>query len=586
MLRPWNFKNVLRPACFLSSGTHFFKSIGRYYTTGNNNDGLDTSSSPSILPITKPWYLQDPAPTEQGNSLLKKDYIRFPEEPYPKVLDSITSVLQKKLGATNIICFNALKAHRPLNSTGYLVLATVQSKKHGSKSVVELMKYLKTEYGVYPTKEGGLTAQEMRKRTRRMQRSGKLVKSQSNYAGQSDWYLVDCKLKSKPDENVHVHLLTEERRKELNLEELFCTEKEYELYSVRQDAPPEPEDSSEPDNILAALKSLAMSKSRRYYSMQAHKTDNISLYNSLLIQDFQTARETDGSLEDVTNAMGELPADVMKDTQKWVDIFEHKWSLTKITDVEWALRWKFYEFLYASDLLAFQKAQQEHVANLQPYKDKLSVSLKKLFGYFTLKQSMGGILNREELSSFMNLLNKEIQTVEPEYEAVASNYNKMVVDVLSLYRQHDPEVMKDERIILRVLRTMVSSKMKMHALYQYVFYITESNMDTRSVILLCIELFCKNKDWHKLFPLYFNRWIPNHYEDELVWTTFFRHLLQEGDYAVWLSVLEEGLLLWLKRYNIDLNAHHELRDLVLELLKKVDPTSERYIELRSDLSLI
>lgn len=559
-------------------------------TTNNHEKKSDvTKKLVSDQQLIRPWYLKDvfAERTRSGNLMMESQVIKLPDKVPTTVID-ITKVLQEDLGASGIVCFDTSKSHRENVKSGFIIIATVKSKKHGSKTVIELMKYLKLGYSVFPTKEGGVTAQEMRRNYKRLRRTGKF--SSRNYIenGDSDWYLIDCKLKKSREDEVFVNLLTEEKRKDLNLEELYCTPEEKELYAWPETSKL-PEVVEDTDNVLASLRNLALKNSKRLYSTSSAaingKDKDISVsYDSLMIQDFNGSLNLKRDLKDIVHALSSLPSTIELDARMWVKLFEANWPFSNIMEFHWQLRWRFFELIYCNKLCVLRNAKAKGIEDLSPYFDELKRSTRKLFGYFEFKRAMGGSLTRNELIDMLDVINSQIN-LTPKYTSMTKRFNKMVVHLFSSYRYHDPSIIGDERIILRSLQTMVSCEANLHALYEYIEFIMDAGYATRNIVLKCIILLGEYKDWNRLFPFFFQKCLVQHHNDQLVWTTFLKYVIEKGNKVLWCHILDKGHLLWLKRYQVDLSPNDELHKYLLLLFEKIDPNSTRYAELKNYILL-
>ncbi|AET41235.1 Atp25p Ecym_7409 [Eremothecium cymbalariae DBVPG len=563
---------------FLCATAVSFRSSIRisFYSTKNGDDAADPPKSSA----PKPWYLQQTSNESRiDTSSPFIGQVQLPKTAVPTTITSITAYLRDKLGMTDIVCFKTSESHRPSVKSGYIIICSAKSNRHGARSVVELMKFVKTEYDVLPTKEGGISAQEMRKRYRRIQRRGTLSTASVMNGTDSDWYLVDCKVRDS-EGGIYVHILTTGRREELNLEELYCTQEEKQLYIK---TPKTSDDTisfdSDDDNVLAGLKRLALKNSRRYYSTSASASPGSSLlYDTLSVQDYDAANEAGGELRDVVKALGDLSQNTAINTTKWIEIFESRWPFVDLTETHWQLRWEFYEMLFLNKLNKCYTALDNGVSSLCEPFSELRRSVDDLLKHFSLKQSMNGVLTREELLSMLDVINAQID-VSKSFKNMHFVPNEMVVVLLNHYRHNNADIFTDEGVLLRILQSMDNSQAKPYVSYEFINFIVNSGSDTRNVILLCIEIFSKNKDWKKLLSLIFNRSSPTHCADPEVWTALLESVVENGDQHIISTLLDKGYLLWLKRHKLHVKGHDRLNAALTELFRKAGVITNRHQDL-------
>ncbi|KAH3671828.1 hypothetical protein OGAPHI_000014 [Ogataea philodendri] len=116
----------------------------------------------------------------------------------------------------------------------FMVVATGKSAKHLQKATLELNLFVKHQLKSLTSNEGLLSTAQLAKFRRRLLKRGKKGPSyaMNDYgAAANTWVMVDCK-----DDNIAVHLLTEERRDDLDLESLWAQDKsKYENRKTRVD---------------------------------------------------------------------------------------------------------------------------------------------------------------------------------------------------------------------------------------------------------------------------------------------------------------------------------------------------------------
>lgn len=173
-----------------------------------------------------PWYLR-PESNPTINSPLNKEII--PELPNnsPIELKNIVNHLVKELGLKDLNIYNMDEnnANEGSISLGnFMIIGTGKSQRHLQKASDELKFLLKHEYHLLSHIEGLVNSNALARYHRRLQRKGKAANySKNDYGAMSNsWIMCDCQ------NGIVVHMLTEDRRKEVNLEELWGDKKKWE----------------------------------------------------------------------------------------------------------------------------------------------------------------------------------------------------------------------------------------------------------------------------------------------------------------------------------------------------------------------
>ncbi|AAS50721.2 ABL050Wp [Eremothecium gossypii ATCC 10895] len=544
-----------RPSVCMAS-----RVLTRLYSNGKEDDQVASSSSPS----SKPWYLQGTGKPEIDVTSPFVGKIKLPATPVPDTVVNVTEYMRDKLGVTDITCFNTHEAHRPCVKNGYVILGCVKSTRHGARSMIELMRFLKTEYGVLPQKEGGISVQELRKRQKRLQRKGNLTSASAELAGESDWYLIDSKLYDGNGSGVFVHLLTKEKREDLNLEGLYCTSEERGLYQKKVLSPSNdhlPNDDD--DNVLAGLKRLALQNSRRYYSSTSSATAD---YARSSLQGGSNMENSDAPLFSLVDSLAQLPETEELDPQEWIRSLDAKWAFIDLTEKHWQARWLMYRLLYVNRLHALQRAQDGDSANLDHLKRDLTFCYKTLLEYFTLKQAMNGRLNKEELVGMLDIMLTQ-KELNGGYSKLVK-HNRVLQQLLDHYKFHEPELFRDEQITIRTLKLMVSSQAKLNVLSEFVRFLRDTGYTNRNVAIKCIEILAEAKEWRELKTFMFRDTTAALLSDPMVWAHFLRSILAHGEPLLWRSLIDDGSILWLVRCGVDVRACEELHSALLELFQR------------------
>lgn len=535
----------------------------------------DTSSSTDKTisnNIIKPWYLSNDIPrsTRVSDQLIQP--INLPKHSC-EFLIKITTMLRDKLGLEDIIAFDMSNSFSTAANklSKYMVLSTAKSSNHISNSVIELKKYIKEEFETVPICEGGLTSNELRKRQRRINKRIKVSKNiLSSVDVKTDWHLVDTKING-----IFVNIMTLKRRNELNLEELYCTKEDMHLYYK-----PMKSNIDEEDNVLTGLRHLASKKSKRYYSTNA--IESSTLYDSLIVQDFKTASDlvNNNSLYVIIDALSNLPSSVIINQKEWISLFESQWPHKNILDSDWSLRFKFYQLIYLSNLNIIESSEGIVEGTEKVYYQALNRSLDNFYQYFQLKQAMTGLLTHDELIQFLKLVLTQINLM-PNYGNLSNRFNPLVIKVLKLYINSDPNVLVNPRITALLLQTMESKNANLHSLYEFIDFISsEFEIIPKIIADQCIVTLARTKNWPKLFQ-FWNAQLYQFGQDPNMWITFIKVIRTSDNKEIMHQILDKGHLLWLKRYNVKISPEIRLQ---LELLfEYIDPKSVRYHRLKDYL---
>ncbi|ANZ76291.1 BA75_04208T0 [Komagataella pastoris] len=175
-----------------------------------------------------PWYLRTAKKVATSIEMPK-----LPESS-PQKLHDLVRYFIKDLGIEDIKVFDLSKneeeeidGSRFLGK--YMVIGTGKSNKHLAKAGSEMMNFLKHEYGTPSSNIEGLVKDTLliRQQKRLKRKGGKLSSPQSNDFGvtANSWIMIDTNI-----DDIYVHFLTEKRRKELNLEYLWCSAEDRPLY--------------------------------------------------------------------------------------------------------------------------------------------------------------------------------------------------------------------------------------------------------------------------------------------------------------------------------------------------------------------
>lgn len=562
--------------------------------------GGATSSTPASS--TTPWYLSMVDRVEsQNESISKKEDIKFPKDS-PEALIKITEYLRDELGLTNILLFDLRDRDEKKFMTAvakisdFMIIGTAKSAKHCQKSFVLLNSLMKQEYNSVAYVEGNINPKDEKKRQKRLARKANLSKawgsnSNSNsisFQNNSEaWFMIDCHV-----DGIFVNIVTEKRRYELNLEELYAPEDERSKYQ-RQDAKLERESEdtinevSSENNVLAGLRRLAYQR-RQYSTSIPSKELCCQLSKSLDEENFLAARHViegsnvrrDGNnnslalpfMQTIVNSFSnlELSLDTKIKVNRWHSLFELCWPLVlpqKSAPMYWSLRFKFLELL--------------NLANAKAYPcDKF------IDDYLLAKKSLGFTLDKEDLLQFLKIVinNLYLKTDANYWDLVHSN--GYVTNALKLFEDiNGCNIVDDELVVSVLLRTMVlndDKRTRLHSLYEVIDHIVTINEGKLSpnMIVILLEILGEIKDWNKFLQVWeagIKGVVPR--QDYRPWSHFLRIIVESNDIEFMQKIINEDHLLWLKRYEVEMSEEIELQ--LARLFKTVDPQNVAFTELRS-----
>lgn len=173
---------------------------------------------------TTPWYLRE----DIGSSRVKpaeKELPVIPEDA-PAAVELFVKLLANDYGMEDILLFDLAKLdatheyHADNQLAKYMIICTGKSEKHIYKAASSLRLHVKHEYNILPTMEG-MSSMNLKPTARRrmMKRANKRPIATDNDYGRAanSWVMCDTMI-----DDIFVHMLTKERREDLNLESLWC----------------------------------------------------------------------------------------------------------------------------------------------------------------------------------------------------------------------------------------------------------------------------------------------------------------------------------------------------------------------------
>lgn len=531
-----------------------------------------------------PWYLklgQDQRNLLKLQDIKVKDLIKFPQGLTPSsTLTNITNHMNDKLGLSNIIVFNMQNIDRTqFNGKigDMMILSTALSMKHCHNSYIELNQYLKSKYDVLPSVEGRLNNHELKKLQRRLKRKNVKADSDSGFAINGSryeindaWYMIDSKI-----EGIIINILTEKKRFELNLEELYAPIDEKFKYQNNSTIESQSTTSSENNgdqSILAGLKRLA--NQRRNYSTSTLKNPTSST-NDPILNNIKLSikneeidpQESLSILSKMIDTLNNTPIDKTNhiNVLQWKQTLDFIWPL--ILPIESTLFWsKRFEFLTLLNMI-------------NPNKYQTSRFVKD---FFLRKRLSNNQLNRKELIDFLKL---NIIYLGINKGKGLLNVNEIILQVLLLYKDDNNglNLANDSELINLLCQTLVTGHdtklSSLNSMIDYILMETGNKPDTQIIIPMLRSL-AQAKNWNE----YFNLWANKLYSMEIgkdyrPWEQFIQYIVESDDQHLLYQLIEEGHLLWLIRYRVNITPG--IKKQLTNLFQRLDPQGEHFKDLET-----
>lgn len=532
---------------------------------------------------TIPWYLK----VGDRERALRRSIFKVQEIDYPygspDSLRRISQYLRDELGLTDILVFDLRKGEFETSAakiSDFMVVATARSPKHCQSSFERLNWLIKQEYESVAYVEGRFNTREEKKRQRRLARKPKLSSNSNSNVPTESWFLIDCKVN-----NIFVNILTENRRQEINLEELYAPEnekykyKKKELFVEGREAPQE-------DDILAGLR-RSVNQRRQYSTVVPLAALCRELVEDLKNYDFNRAINLINNNKDHSLSFMKIVHDWVLGLEsstvtkfpwrKWVTVFESCWPLVlpeENASLYWSLRMNFFKMMNVA------------------YKERYNIN--HFFNdYLLAKKSIGYPITTEDLVEYFKLIIINVRGGGKKnggYWEIASR-NVLVSRALRLVEnvQDGDSMVRNGTLICMLLRTMVSGEERipnnmLHATYEVIDYLVDTSGPVLDPVVMggILEVLAAARSWNKYLAFWeagVGGLVPG--EDFRPWSEFIRFVVDSGDFEMMRKLLAEGHLLWLKRFEVKMTE--EIRQQLDRLFEKSDPHSSRFKELKEYL---
>lgn len=200
---------------------------------------------------TRPWYLQVETPQPEANPLLKRQQLpELPPDP-PPLLKSMLEHISTDLGLDDLTLYDLRQLDPPpaLGAKLIMIIGTARSEKHLHVSADRFCRWLKTSHKLSPYADGLLGRGELKLKLRRKARRARLLsnvgsseKANADDGIRTGWICVNVGnvpdgRKSMVYKDLHedyvgfgeeidgakvvIQMLTQEKREELDLEDLW-----------------------------------------------------------------------------------------------------------------------------------------------------------------------------------------------------------------------------------------------------------------------------------------------------------------------------------------------------------------------------
>lgn len=210
--------------------------------TAPQNDPQDDTNTP--------WYLRDSV----TNTLADERTVELPAVPAhaPPAVAEFLRLAAHDYGMDNVMLFDMTRLddthefRRNNNTVDFVVVATGKSEKHVFAAASQLRAHLKHAYDVVPVVEGLVSTAStpaMRRRLAKRARKGPMATDSEYGKAANSWVLCH-------HDGVDLHLMTAQRRAELNLELVWCADSERHMYEPAAAAP------ADSDSIFLGIRRL------------------------------------------------------------------------------------------------------------------------------------------------------------------------------------------------------------------------------------------------------------------------------------------------------------------------------------------
>lgn len=244
----------------------------------------------SVEDDSVPWYLRE----DSASPLIETKKIELPVVPdhAPATIDKFMNLLAYDYGLQDVALFDltTLDEDHSYNinkqPARYILIATGKSEKHIYKAASELRMYIKHNHNIIPPIEGMVsagTSPAARRRLLKRARKGPMATDNDYGKAPNSWVMCDSKV-----DDIYVHILTQERRDELNLESMYCAKEELHKYTPKQ------ESLRDSDDIFIGIRRLYHTSTlfSKTSGIRHYSTATLSVYHKLIGESSQVSKKT------------------------------------------------------------------------------------------------------------------------------------------------------------------------------------------------------------------------------------------------------------------------------------------------------
>ncbi|CDK27248.1 unnamed protein product [Kuraishia capsulata CBS 1993] len=387
----------------------------------NNDISIDAKPTDQEATDSRPWYLRSEEP--ESAIISGTEMPEIPQDA-PARLVQIVEYIAKQLSMENLLIFDVRSDHRDGYQGSqfvgdFMIIGSGKSAKHLHKATEELNNYVKKDLDTIPSYEGLLKSSDLftaRKRYKRKLKKSPAYALNDYGATANSWVMIDTNV-----DGIYVHFLTQERREELNLEELWASPEEKHLYQPRANI------VSDSDDIFSGIRYFHTSTARYQRSDLDILAESAEKGDYKLAMEFNSKFNTFERQPESTDQMfmilrahvkGVSSAETAEEVAALEDSFQQAFPVSSPSRGHWLCRVDFY-------LELLRKFPQ--------------VGYAKLFwDNFAAMQASGEMLTGADLSEFFKAL-----TECPSDENRTANVSETLVSASGLLLSTYPHIQQE-----------------------------------------------------------------------------------------------------------------------------------------------
>lgn len=320
-----------------------------------------------------PWYLR-----ESEKVLEKVEKPPIPEIPHnaPPSVEKFLILLSQEYGLDDIKLFDLSQLdedhpnHISNQPIRYMIVSTGKSDKHVFKAGNELKHYIKHEFKKHANIEG-LVSSTVKPviRRRMLRRANKGPSATDNNYGRAANSWIMCRTDV---DDINIHILTNERREELDLESLWINERSEDLYTTELEST----DTDYMNEVYAGKNMPDFFLQRRNFHTTTRKLNITETYQKLMDSDVKLSES---------------------EVNKFMEEFETSFKAIQPTVDDYNLKSQFYGAL--------------HLINPKISLDQVSSIIKEKYNDLSVSMEMTENDRTSDMLTFMKILSDS--SVEP-----------------------------------------------------------------------------------------------------------------------------------------------------------------------------